>query len=203
MRAVRYYTEVMEDRAEDLAAVLDILNDVGVADRVLIGGLAVGHHWRPRATVDVDMLVPGRALKPVTAEARRHDYDVRSFPGMIRIYAPSSREESIADLVSADAHPVLRAAFRETEDVELLGQDVSVVNRGALVALKFHSSASPDRAPLDRQQDVIDIGRVIEKRFDARDEATARRIAALSYPGAAADFDALVADLRAGRPVQI
>ena len=201
---IAFYTEVMDDRARDLQAMLYILQDVG-ANYVLIGGLAVGYHGRPRATIDVDMLVPSRFLKRITAAARDLDYVVRSFPGMIRVYPPGSgpKAESIADFVSADANPVLRAAFRQVEPAELLGEHVQIVNRGALVALKFHSAVSPTRAPLDRQQDEVDIGRIVEKRFDAQDEETARTIAALSYPGAGDDFTELVDDLRHGRPVKI
>lgn len=203
MATVAFYTEVMDDRARDLQAMLDILQDVG-ANSALIGGLAVGYHGRPRATVDVDLLVPGRFLKRIAAAARGHDYVVRAFQGMIRIYPPGSgpKAESIADFVSADANPVLRAAFRQVEAAELLGEPVQIVNRAALVALKFHAAVSPDRAIEDKYQDIADIGRIIGKRFDAQDEETARRIAALSYPGADDDFAALIDHLRHGRPVK-
>lgn len=200
-RAARYYTEIMDDRAYDLQTVLDLLRDVG-ARYALIGGLAVGYHGHQRATVDVDMLVPSRFLKRIGKAARGRGFIVREFPpDMIRIYAPDS-DEPFVDLVSADANPVLRAAFREVEPAEVLGQSVSVVGRGALIALKFHAAVSPTRAIEDKYQDVADIGHLI--RGSTRgDEGVARRVAALAYPGAGDDLDAMIHDLRHGRPVRI
>lgn len=203
---VRYLTEIMDDRTRDLRTVLGILQNVG-ANYVLIGALAVGHHGRERATLDVDMLVPGRFLGWIAEDARALDYVVTTPPGMVRIYPPGSdpkKDESIADFLSAHVDPVLQAAFlEESESVVILGQPVRVVSRGTLVALKFHSAHSRTREIEDKHQDLADIGRVIRKRFNAEDEETARRIAALSYPGADRDFDRLINDLRHGRLTRI
>lgn len=197
---IRYFTEIMDDRTYDLRAVLDLLQDVG-ADYTLIGAVAVGHHGRPRATLDVDMIVPGRFLGWIADAARERGYVVTTPLHMVRIYPRGSdpqKDESIADFLSAHANPVLQAAFRESEPVEILGEQVQVVTRGALVALKFHSAVSKKRKVADKHQDIADIGRIIEKKFDAEDAATARRIAALSYPGAGKDLDRLVNNLRHG-----
>lgn len=195
----------MDDRAHDLAVVLDILEDVGT-DHALIGGLAVGYHGYERATIDVDMLVPGRSLKRVADAARDRGYVVRTFlPDMIRIYPAGTAEEnkSIADLVSAESNPVLRAAFREVEPVDLLGEQVNVVTFGTLIALKFHAAVSPARAIEDKYQDVADIGHLVKARFTQDDNATGHRIASLAYPGAGEDFDSFINDLRHGRLVRI
>lgn len=193
----------MDDRSEDLAVLLDILRDAG-ARGVLIGGVAVGYHGHERATVDVDFLVRGRSLRRVAAEARARGYDVRTFlPDEVKVY-PRGSDKSIADVVAMDVNPVLRAAFREVEQAEVLGeQDVSVVRRGALVALKFHSAVSPTRLIEDKYQDISDLAHLVRAGLSRTDEETAHRIAALSYPGAAADFDEVLADLRAGRSVKI
>jgi hypothetical protein len=199
MAHAAFFTEVMDDRAEDLQVVLDILEDVG-ADCTLIGGLAVGYHGYQRATIDVDMLVPARFLKRVASAAQNSGYVVRSFPGMLRIYAPGA-EKSFADIVSSDANPVLRAAFKEAEPATVLGQQLNVVRLGALCALKFHAAVSPSRKIEDKYQDIADIGHVI-KRLTSGDETDARRIAALVYPGAEKDFVVFLDDLRHGRSVR-
>jgi hypothetical protein len=201
--------EVMNDRADDLRVMLGILRDAK-ANYTLIGGLAVGYHGYQRATVDVDMLVAGRLLKQVAKAAQDHGYVVTKFPDMIRIYPsgskpwdPASNDEPFADVVSADANPVLRAAFKEAERAVVLGHHVNVVQRGALVALKFHAAISPDRMIEDKYQDVADVGHVIKAGFTRDDETDARRIASLSYSGAGDDFTEFLNDLRHGRSVRI
>jgi hypothetical protein len=204
-RRAAYFTEVMDDRAEDLRAMLDILRDVG-ADSVLIGGLAVGFHGYQRATQDVDMLVPARFLNRIATVAREYGYVVRTFKDMIRVWPADSdpdQDESIADFVAAEANPVLRAAFRETEDATVLGQPAVVVRRGPLYALKFSAIVSPDRLIEDKYQDIADVGHIIKKDFRRDDEIAGRRVAALAYPGAGDDFTEFLDDLRSGRPVRI
>ena len=201
LRKVHYFTEVMNDRADDLRVMLDILRDAG-ADYTLIGGLAVGHHGYQRTTVDVDMLVHARFLKRIAKAARDHGYVVRTFPDMIRVY-PVGSDEPFSDVVSADVNPVLRAAFDEADSAIVLGHRVDVVTRGPLCALKFHAAISPTREIEDKYQDIADVGHIVKAGFTHGDEIVARRVAALSYPGAGDDFIAFLNDLRHGRPVQI
>lgn len=195
----------MDDRARELHAVTAALRETKT-DYALIGGIAVGYHGRQRATVDVDMLVSRRKLTALTNAMELRGYVVKRFPDMIRVYPPGSDprvDEAIADFVALEANPVLRAAFQETEPAEVLGEQVKIVQRGALVALKFHSATSMTRAHTDKMQDVVDIGRIIEKRFTPPDEAMALRITAHAYPGAQHDLTKLLDDLRHNRPVQI
>ncbi len=204
-RRAAYFTEVMDDRTEDLRAMLDILRDVGAA-YVLIGGLAVGFHGYQRATQDVDMLVPARFLRRIADAVHERSFVVRTFKDMVRAWPADSdpdRDESIADFVSAEANPVLRAAFREVEDATVLGQPVVVVRRGALYALKFSAIVSPDRLIEDKYQDIADVGHIVKKYFRRDDEVAGRKVAALAYPGAGDDFTEFLADLRSGRPVRI
>jgi hypothetical protein len=125
---------------------------------------------------------------------------------MIRVYSAGSNplhDESFADIVSADANPVLRAAFMEGEPAIVLDQRVNVVQRGPLCALKFHAATSPTREIEDKYQDVADVGHVIKAGFSRADETAGCRVAALSYSGAATDFTAFLDDLRHGRMVKI
>jgi hypothetical protein len=195
----------MDERAGMLAELSIVLDEVG-SEHALIGGLAAGHHGRTRATIDVDLLVPGRKLKPLAQALERRGYRVTPFlPDMIRVYprGAAAEGEAIADLVSKDANPVLRAAFGAVEPAEVLGHRVNLITRGALVALKFHAATSQKRRHGDRLQDTVDIERVITKHFDAEDLAVARSIAEHAYPGAGDDLEKLVDDLRSGRPITI
>jgi hypothetical protein len=193
--------ELMDKNTRTLAALLDSLTEVG-ARHALIGGLVAGHYGKGRATVDVDLLVPKRFMKRLQAALERRGYEVRTFPDMMRVYV-SGEPESVADLVVQEANPVLRAAFAATTPGAILGLPVSVVRRGAFVALKFHAAVSPTRQLMDKMQDVVDIGRVLEKEFGPEDERLAVQIAGKMYPGAVADLEELIDDVRHGRRPKI
>jgi hypothetical protein len=197
--------ETLDERARMLAQLSAILAEVG-SDHALIGGLAVGYHGRLRATVDVDMLVPRGKLDALAHALRARGFVVTQTPDMVRVYSPAAdpdHDEAIADLVAREAHAVLAAAARVAEPATVLGHEVQIVPRGALVALKFHAAISQRRDIADRYMDVSDIGRIIAKRFDLTDEQLALEIAAHSYPGAEAELAALIDDLRHGRRVKI
>jgi hypothetical protein len=203
---IRHYYEIMDDRARTLAELKVILTAVG-SDHALVGGLAAGHHGRERATIDVDLLVPGKRLAPLAQALESRGFVVRSFlPDMIRVYLPESdpdRDEAVADLVSKDTNPVLEAAFDAVEPAVVLGHAVMLVKRGAFVALKFHAAVSPTRRIEDRYQDIVDIGRVVARRFEPGDRELARSVASHMYPGAADELDQMIDDLRHGRSVKI
>ena len=197
--------ETLEDRARTLAELAEIFDEVG-SDHALIGGIAVGYHARRRATIDVDMLVPRDRLEALASAFRMRGYVVTQPPDMVRVYpsgADPAEDEAIADLLAWDANPVLREAARVAVPAKVLGHDVRIVPRGALVALKFHAATSSRRASLDRQQGVVDMGRVIEKRWALADEQLALRIASLCYPGAEVELAAVIDDLKNGRRVRI
>jgi hypothetical protein len=85
----------------------------------------------------------------------------------------------------------------------VLGHRVWIVQRGSLVALKFHDAISTQRPIEDRYQDLADIGRIVKKRFGPDDERVALEIAARAYPGAEAELAELLDDLRHVRPVKL
>lgn len=197
--------ETMNERAQTLGELSTILAEVG-SDHAVIGGIAVGYHGRLRATVDVDLLVPRAKLEALAHALRARGYVVAHTQDMVRVYPPAAdpdHAEAIADLVAREANPVLEAAALVAEPAKVLGHQVRIVPRGALVALKFHAAISLRRAIEDRYQDVADIGRVIKKRFEPGDEQLALQIAAHAYPGAEVELAKLIDDLRQGRPVKI
>jgi hypothetical protein len=203
-RRVLHLVDIMEERAKTLRELVDVLSAVG-SDHVLIGGLAVGYHGRPRATLDIDLLIPGKNLVEVREALEAKGYEVKPFPGMIRTYRTGldADGESVADIVSREANAVLREAARHSEPATLFGQPVNVIRRGALVALKFHAITSPDRKLADRYQDVADIGHVIGKRFDAEDARLAATVAATIDGNARDRLETMLDDLRHGRPVTL
>jgi hypothetical protein len=195
----------MDERAAMLGVLLDVLADVG-AEHCLVGGIAVGYHSRPRATVDVDMLIPQQKSARVAEALEQRGYVVAKHQGMMRVYPPGGvpgRDEAIADLVERESNPTLREAAKASEDAVVLGHSVRVVVRGALVALKFHAALSPTRLIADRYIDVGDMGRIMRTKFDSGDEAVALRVAETMYPGAREELARMMDDLRHNRPVKI
>ena len=202
-RPVLHLVDILEERARTLRELDDVLSATG-SDHVLIGGLAVGYHGRPRATLDVDLLIPGKKLALVREALEAKGYEVKAFPGMIRTYrAGDASGESLADIVSREANPTLREAARHSEPATLFGQPVNVIRRGALVALKFHAVVSPDRKLADRYQDIADIGHVIAKRFDVEDRRIAGAVAATIDGNAREKLERMIDDLLHGRPVAL
>jgi hypothetical protein len=203
-RPVRHLVEILDERARTLRELTDVLAAVG-SEHVLIGGLAVGFHGRPRATLDVDLLVPGKSLVDVREALEGRGYLMKSFPGMLRTYRAedTSASESLADIVSREANPVLREASRHHEPATLFGISVNVVRRGALVALKFQAVTSPERKLADRYQDLADIGHVMQKKFDAEDRRLAATVAATIDGNAKVRLEAMLDELAQGRPVTL
>lgn len=197
--------ETLDDRAQMVAVLADVLAEVG-SEHALIGEIAVGYHGRLRATVGVDLLVPRNKLRALSTALEARGYVVLQTYDTVRVYpagADPETAEAIADLVAREANEVLDAAAEHTEPAMVLGHPIRIVPRGALVALKFHAAVSPTRAIEDRYQDVADIGRIIAKRFDEADEQLALDIAGKAYDGARDELRELIDDLRHGRRVKI
>ncbi len=194
----------MTNNTRTLTDLLAILGELG-AEYVVIGGLAAGFHGRVRATVDVNLLVHRSHLKKIGAALEALGYRVRFFPDMLRAYPANSDDaaESVADLVACEANPTLLAASKAIQRASLLGHEVSLVRKGAFVAMKFHAAVSPSRQLGDRYQDLVDIERVVTRVFSLEDRALALDIADTMYPGARADLDQALNDLAAGKPVKL
>ena len=197
--------ETMDERAQMLGELSEVLREVG-ADHALVGGLAVGYHGRLRATIDVDLLVPLAKLDELAVALAARGYVIARTPMMVRVFsagADPDRDEAIAHLLGREANLVLAAAAQAIEPALVLGHRVNIVQRGALVALKFHAAISTQRELADRYQDLADIGRIIKKELTAEDERLALAIAGRAYPGADVELAQILDDLRHGRPVKI
>ena len=191
----------MERNAQTLSAILELLDEVG-ARHAIFGGLATFCHGRARATSDVDMLVSAQVIEPLRAGLERRGYAVRRYPHVMKMYRPGERA-SVGDFVPYEANGVLRATYAAKTPAVIMGLPVTVVQCGAFVALKFEAAATATRLPQRRAQDVRDIHAVLKKGFAPEDERLAIAIAGLMYEGAVADLQALIEDLRQGRPTTL
>ena len=86
---------------------------------------------------------------------------------------------------------------------KVLGHEVRVVSRGAVVAMKFSAAVSATRKRSDRGQDLVDMRRIVEARFTDDDSKTALAVAEAQVPGVREELARLLDDLRNDRPIEI
>jgi hypothetical protein len=185
----------MDGNAPTLVAVVDALAEARAA---LFGGLLAAYYGKARATADVDVIVSRCAIGPLQAGLERRGYVVRRFPCLMKIYARGI-PDSVGDFLMLESNPVLRAAFAATERGEIFGVGVSMLQRGAFVAMKYDSAVTPRRPAKNRALDVADIRGVLERSFGPNDERVAAELARTMRPNGVENLRSLLDDLRHGR----
>jgi hypothetical protein len=131
------------DLVEELRGLVDALDRAGV-EYAVCGGLAVAIHVRPRATLDVDLLIPRQALAGARNVARARGYAIEAGPmvltgGAVEMHRFSKPDPATGDLLSLDlliVTPALRTAWETRERVGWEYGTIPVVSRSGLVAMK-------------------------------------------------------------------
>jgi 23S rRNA-/tRNA-specific pseudouridylate synthase len=148
---VDYPSRVL-DLVEEFRALLDALGRARV-EFAVCGGLAVAIHARPRATVDVDLLLPDEHLAGAKRVARNLGYSIEAGPlafseGRVVIHRLSKPDPETGDLLSLDllvVTPALRSVWETRERVEWRHGSVPVVSREGLIAMKRLRGTGQDR----------------------------------------------------------
>jgi hypothetical protein len=122
------------------------------------GGLAMSIHARPRATIDIDLLVPSSAI-PRLIEAlaplgfvRRASAPMRLAGGQVVMHrltkiVPGESEVTVADVI--EVRPGVTAeAWASRIGAEWEGGMVTVVSRQGLIALKRLRGSAQDLADI-------------------------------------------------------
>ena len=146
------------DLIAELEAVLDALAGATI-EYALCGGLAVAVHGHPRATMDIDIMVPpdqlAMALRAVQAigfdlPTRTMTFGLRT--GMPReIQRVSKNEPTTGGLLSLDLLVVgaaLADAWADRISVRWRDRDLSIVSRGGLIAMKRLAGRPQDLADI-------------------------------------------------------
>jgi hypothetical protein len=143
------------DLFESLFEVVAELERDGI-EHALVGGLAVAVHGAPRATTDIDLLIPpGEADRAVTA-IKRAGFPFEALPltfrdgtRLRRVSRVHEGETLTVDLILADTNlePVWRSRTRyESEG----GRAIWVIGREALIAMKLQAGRAQDLADVER-----------------------------------------------------
>lgn len=180
--------------------VVQALHQAGVRC-VLMGthGLG-GYRSEPRATQDVDVLVRKKDLGKAVRALREAFPGLRTadFPVVTRFIDPATGKQVI-DLLKP-AEKVLRLVFRHTIAV---GDSHAIPDLEMALAAKFAAMVSPHRAPEKKMTDAGDFMDVIKHNRKTIDLPKLRRLAEAVYPGGGAEIGNMVADIDAGRIIQL
>jgi hypothetical protein len=140
------------DLFEEFRALVEALDREGV-EFAVCGGLAMAIHARPRATLDVDLLVPPAALEAAKSVARACGYAVEGgrmslAGGRVAIHRLSKPDPETGDLLSLDlleVTPAIRAAWDGRQTVDWEHGAIQVVSRPGLVAMKRLRGSGQDQ----------------------------------------------------------
>ena len=133
----------MLDLIEELRSIVDALEAARV-EFAVCGGLAVAIHVAPRATLDVDLLLPKGQLERSKEIVRGLGYRIETAPmhlaaGAVEIHRLSKPDPETGDLLSLDllvVTPALEAVWVSREPVRWEHGTVPTVSRTGLIQMK-------------------------------------------------------------------
>ena len=139
------------DLVDEFRALLEGLERAGV-DFAVCGGLAFAIHVRPRATIDIDLLLPIEEVERAKQVAREQGYRIEAGPFVIRkdvieIHRLSKPDPETGDLLSLDLLVVtqtLAPVWETRQRVDWEHGTVPVVSRAGLVTMKRLRASGQD-----------------------------------------------------------
>lgn len=146
------------DLFEELMALVAEL-DASRVDYALAGGLAVAVWGAPRATKDIDLLVPREAIAAAKQAAARRGFSLPAAPLTFRDGMTIERVSRVeqgalltVDLLVVGAN--LESAWRSRARLETERGAVWVVSRDALIQMKLAAGRTQDVADVEALRDV-------------------------------------------------
>ena len=133
-------------------------------DYALCGGIAMAVYDRPRATVDIDLLILAESLDGVMAIATALNYTIRGLEmtfsnGAIEIRRVSKIHSETGQVLSLDVllvTPEIREVWDSRVQADWEGGELSVVSREGLIALKNMRGSAQDNADISALLEDID-----------------------------------------------
>jgi len=133
----------LQDLLDEFRGLVSALEEAGV-DFAVCGGLAVAVHARPRATLDIDLLLPRDQLSRARDVAVRLGYRIDAGPMIVRkdvmeMHRLSKPDPETGDLLSLDlllVTPALASIWQSRERVAWEYGNLPVVSRSGLVQMK-------------------------------------------------------------------
>lgn len=137
----------------ELEAITSALEHRGL-EYAVCGGIAVAVHGHPRATMDIDLVVPPESLDAILETARAVGYTLRAAPMILRDGLEVRRVSRIeeGELFTLDLMPVtdlLRDVWASRQQVSWRGKPLRVVSREGLIRMKRLAGRAQDIADLE------------------------------------------------------
>ena len=141
----------MFDLYEELLKVISAF-ETNEIDSALCGGLAMAVYDHPRATIDIDILVPSEAFESIPAIAKELGYTIRGLDmsfasGAIEVRRVSKIHPTTGHVLSLDlllVTPAIRDVWDSRVEAEIESAKLSVVSRRGLITLKKLRSSGRD-----------------------------------------------------------
>ncbi len=155
----------MLDLYEELSGLVKAIENHRI-DYALCGGIAMAIHGRPRATVDIDLLIAADSLDELIEISKTLGYTIRGSDltfanDAIEIRRVSKIDKDTGIVLSLDfllITPQIQHIWDSRVQANWEGGKLSVVSREGLIALKKLSG---------RPQDLADISALLENSNDA------------------------------------
>jgi len=189
----------MQDRPIGPDDVARIMRDAGIK-YVIVGAHAInGYTGRPRATVDVDVIVqhPKKAARAI-ADAYP-SLQMQDTPVVIRF---KDDHNEVIDVMKPTGSPLWPRLLKDAREIKVGRNLLRVPTLEGVLAAKFSSMSSPLRRLPDRQQDAVDFIRIVEANKQI-DLSVLQELGDLVFADGGKDVLKLVVDARAGRKLNI
>ncbi len=140
------------DLFDEFVSIIGVL-EAGRIPYAVCGGMAMAIHGFPRATVDVDLLVPTEAAAQIVAAVSPLGYNVAAAPmtfagGAVEIRRVSKIDPQAGDVLSLDlllVTPIATLPWATRTRVAWEGGELSVVSPAGLIALKRLRGSGQDQ----------------------------------------------------------
>ncbi len=191
MRLTTDYRSTWRNQSMDVkpSEVMECLREAGVRDWCLMGLHGyVGYLPMPRATQDVDVMVPHnqkkKAVKAISG--RWPQLERKEFPPVVRFYDPGERDGD-GNMVPVIDLMLPWSPFQETILKDHVVIDPGTLNRHptleAAIVSKYAALVSPHRVFDKKQQDATDLGRLIRNTHPDYDVAAIQALAGQVWEG--------------------
>ncbi len=188
----------MQNRPIGPADVARVLKAAGVKYVIVGAHAANGYTGRPRATVDVDVIVqfPKKAADAIAAAYP--DLTIQDTPVVTRF---KDKDLEAIDVMKPTASKLWARLLKDARELNIGGESVSIPVLEGVLAAKFASMVSPMRRLPDKHQDGADFIRVVEANVKI-DRDLLKELGELVYDGGGAEILKLESDARAGKRLE-
>ena len=152
----------MSTLLDELSQLISALNENEV-EYAVCGGLSMAIHGFVRATVDIDILIQPESLEKAYKIAEEKGFDIRGLDISFKERAVEIRRVSKIDddgeVLSLDfllVTPQVEDVWETREEIDFLGNRLSVVSREGLIKMKRLAGRPQDLADIERLENEED-----------------------------------------------